>query len=484
MTITGTIPSAIANFLKTEDESLNGIEIKGNDIDVILTDNGTYTELYGVGMGNGSYEIIEIDDNLNLLPEYEKGDVVSNDVLKKMFSTVINSSLILSFNPLGKIKYGIIDKAVAVGKGVKKGVNKVKEAGKWVADIISPEDAQNWIRKQKGFERVKVGKVDRIGGLTGGYYAVLAGNPADKKFSVWKLYRNGNEYRTLKADFFGNSQDALEAYNKLTKKDVQDSSQKEEQTTDNERQGEEVNQTEEKNTLELGEDGWQYTDDGVAYKITESTKKKKKKSKYNGCNVSGYEDGTLISPMSVGDGGMAVASEFYSGGFRKDNAPKINYNGFVFYAQTRGYVSSVISGVKTNNPKYVNEIAEFLAPQLKQDCTLIPAPQHTGKAVYTLEICNRIKSLRTDLNIEIADVLSETPRESTLRDSKKTMSKKELNDLDLGINVMESEFSGNPKYFVDNTISTGKTFFSVQKLIPDIQPLAFSLGAVFLNSVK
>ncbi|MBR4396640.1 MAG: hypothetical protein IKS93_02170 [Methanobrevibacter sp.] len=305
MTITGTIPSAIANFLKTENESLNGIEIKGNDIDVILTDNGTYTELYGIGMGNGSYEIIEIDDNLNLLPEYEEGDVISNDVLKKMFSTVINSSLILSFNPLGKIKYGIIDKAVAVGKGVKKGVNKVKEAGKWVADIISPEDAQNWIRKQKGFERVKVGKVDRIGGLTGGYYAVLAGNPADKKFSVWKLYRNGNEYRTLKADFFGNSQDALEAYNKLTKKDVQDSSQEEqEQTTRDETNGEEVNQTEEKNTLELGEDGWQYTDDGVAYKITESIKKKKKKSKYNGCNVSGYEDGTLISPMSVGDGGM------------------------------------------------------------------------------------------------------------------------------------------------------------------------------------
>ena len=305
MTITGTIPSAIANFLKTENESLNGIEIKGNDIDVILTDNGTYTELYGIGMGNGSYEIIEIDDNLNLLPEYEEGDVISNDVLKKMFSTVINSSLILSFNPLGKIKYGIIDKAVAVGKGVKKGVNKVKEAGKWVADIISPEDAQNWIRKQKGFERVKVGKVDRIGGLTGGYYAVLAGNPADKKFSVWKLYRNGNEYRTLKADFFGNSQDALEAYNKLTKKDVQDSSQEEqEQTTRDETNGEEVNQTEEKNTLELGEDGWQYTDDGVAYKITESIKKKKKKSNYNGCNVSGYEDGTLISPMSVGDGGM------------------------------------------------------------------------------------------------------------------------------------------------------------------------------------
>lgn len=305
MTITGTIPSAIANFLKTEDESLNGIEIKGNDIDVILTDKGTYTELYGVGMGNGNYEIIEIDDNLNLLPEYEKGDVVSNDVLKKMFTTVINSSLILSFNPLGKIKYGIVDTGKAVARGVKKGVNKVKEAGKWVADIISPEDAQNWIRKQKGFERAKVGKVDRIGGLTGGYYAVLAGNPADKQFSVWKLYRNGNEYRTLKTDFFPNSQEALTAYNKLTKADVKDSNQEESEQTNNE--AEEVNQTEEKNTLELGEDGWQYTDDGVAYKISQSVdtesseiqKKKKKKSKYNGCNVSGCVEA---------DGSVALAS--------------------------------------------------------------------------------------------------------------------------------------------------------------------------------
>ncbi|MBR6401830.1 MAG: hypothetical protein IKS48_00435 [Eubacterium sp.] len=322
MTITGTIPSAIANFLKTEDESLNGIEIKGNDIDVILTDNGTYTELYGVGMGNGSYEIIEIDDNLNLLPEYEKGDVVSNDVLKKMFTTVINSSLILSFNPLGKIKYGIVDTGKAVARGVKKGVNKVKEAGKWVADIISPEDAQNWIRKQKGFERAKVGKVDRIGGLTGGYYAVLAGNPADKQFSVWKLYRNGNEYRTLKTDFFPNSQEALAAYNKLTKADVKDSNQEESEQTNNE--AEEVNQTEEKNTLELGEDGWQYTDDGVAYKISQSVdtesseiqKKEKKKSKYNGCNVSGCVEA---------DGSVALASFI-----RQSFDSEITLNGYDF----------------------------------------------------------------------------------------------------------------------------------------------------------
>ena len=307
MTITGTIPSAIAAFLKTEDESLSGIEIKGNDIDVILTDKGTYTELYAIGMGNGSYEIIEVDDNLNLIPEYSEGDVISNDVLKKLFSTVINSSLILSFNPLGKIKYGIVDKARATGKAAQKVGNKIKEAGKWVADIISPEDAQNWIRKQKGFGRAKVGKVQRIGGLTGGYYAVLAGNPADKKFSVWKLYRNGNEYRTLKTDFFDKGEDALAAYNKLAGIREEPEETKETEYTETE----EVNtqQNEESNVTDISvDDGWQDAGDGFKYKVTAGLKKKKKKSKYNGCNVTGYEDGTLISPMSVGDGGMAVAS--------------------------------------------------------------------------------------------------------------------------------------------------------------------------------
>ena len=300
MTITGTIPSAIANFLKTENESLNGIEIKGTDIDVILTDKGTYTELYAIGMGNGSYEIIEIEDNLNLLPEYEESDIISNDVLKKLFSTVINSSLILSFNPLGKIKYGVIDKARNVADKTKKGVNKVKEAGKWVADIIEPEDAQNWIRKQKGFERAKVGMVQRIGGVTGGYYAVLAGNPKDKKFSVWELYRNGNEYRTLKTDFFDNSQEALKAYNNLAGISDEEND-KSTVNTEKEYNGEEVEQN-------TDDEGWVDAGDGFSYKVTAGLKKKKKKSKYNSCDVTGYEDGTLISPMSVGDGGMAASS--------------------------------------------------------------------------------------------------------------------------------------------------------------------------------
>lgn len=288
MTITGTIPSAIAAFLNTENKSLDGLEIKANDVDVIFTEHGDFTELYAIGTGNGSYEIVEIEDNLNLLPEYEVGDIISNDVLKKLFSTVINSSLILSWNPLGKIKYGISDKAKNAAKGVKKGFNKIKEAGKFVADIVTIEDAQNWIRKQKGFEKAKVGKVQRLPGITGGYYAVLAGNPADKKYSVWKIYRNGNEYRTLARDFYEDPAEALTAYNTLAR------IKENEEPVENEEIHQEE-EPEESNVYEQDDNGeWQYTDDGVAYKISSSaveddktSTKKKKKSKYNGLNVTG-----------------------------------------------------------------------------------------------------------------------------------------------------------------------------------------------------
>ena len=152
--------------------------------------------------------------------------------------------------------------------------------------------------------------------------------------------------------------------------------------------------------------------------------------------------------------------------------------------QTRGYVLSVINGVKTNNQKYVDEIANFIAPQLKEDCILIPAPQHTGKAEYTLSICNKIKELRTDLNIEIDDILSQSPRENMLKDMKKFMSHEELMELDLGMNILDTNMIDKPKYLVDNTISTGKTFDSVKSLMPDIQPLAFSISLEFLKSHK
>ena len=208
MTITGTIPNVIASLLKKENQSLNGIEIKGNDIDVVLVDNGIYTELYAIGMGNGTFEIIELEDNLNLLPEYDVGDVVSNDVLRKLFYTVINSGLILSFNPLGRVKYGIRE----VGKNIADVGRKVAD---WATDKLYAEDAEKWIRgngpyrrtftdardgktrtkKDYNAGRVNVGKIESLGKM--GHYKVLSGNPATQDFQVWHLYKNGNKIRCL-----------------------------------------------------------------------------------------------------------------------------------------------------------------------------------------------------------------------------------------------------------------------------------------------
>jgi len=223
MTITGTIPNVIASLLKKENQSLNGIEIKGNDIDVVLVDDGIYTELYAIGMGNGTFEIIELEDNLNLLPEYDVGDVVSNDVLRKLFYTVINSSLILSFNPLGRVKYGIRE----VGKNIADVGRKVAD---WATDKLYAEDAEKWIRgngpyrrtftdardgktrtkKDYNAGRINVGKIESLGKM--GHYKVLSGNPATQDFQVWHLYKNGNKIHCIDVKTGLKAQEALWVY--------------------------------------------------------------------------------------------------------------------------------------------------------------------------------------------------------------------------------------------------------------------------------
>lgn len=428
MTITGTIPSTITNFLKVNNESLNGIEIKGNDIDVIFTDNGTYTELYAIGMGNGTYEIIEIEDNLNLLPEYEESDVISNDVLKKLFSTVINSSLILSFNPLGRVKYGIRE----VGKKVGDVGRKVVD---WAADRLYAEDAEKFIRangpyrrtftdsrdgvtrtkKDYNAGRVNVGKIESLGKM--GHYKVLSGNPATGDFQVWHLYKNGNKIRCVDLKTGLQAQEAQWVYDnnipkswteadwnpsgdvpeKASKIEIgqgdvpeektdnqTEQSQETEQTEDNVVETEETTEQTEDNVIDdMDPDSWMENPDdwedvpdesvdivkedsdnvieeepkkkkkkSVAASFDKSSEednvveidsKKKKKSKYNGCNVTGYQNGDLISPMSVGDGGMAIGSSLL-----------IINNLIGFLKETKNYRTSV-----KRKQKIVDDLSEL-----------------------------------------------------------------------------------------------------------------------------
>lgn len=207
MKITGKIPSILKDKLDSIGiETSNTVET-GNDLDLTFGD----TYLYGIYVGDGKWVVDELDDSSNLFPQIEEGDTVSLDFISKLFMQNINSSLIVSFNPLGKVKYGLQD----VGKAVGRAAGKVgKAVVDWGADRIDADQAENFIRKKGQFrykavdprdgktkeykldsKDINVGKVEKLDKM--GHYKVLTGNPDTQDFQVWHLYRNGNKIRCL-----------------------------------------------------------------------------------------------------------------------------------------------------------------------------------------------------------------------------------------------------------------------------------------------
>ena len=223
--ITGNLPKAIVDKLYNLHIMTDGIKTGGSDIDVTVSKNGTDTHLYAIFIGNGKWEIDEIEDNANLFPQIDKADVITVDFITKLFTNAVTSSLILSFNPLGRVKYGIKDK-----------IDKVKDAAakvkNWMTDDLSPDDAQAFIRqkgtvpykqidKRDGKMRkrnfasgdVNVGKMEKMEGYKdGGHYKVLTGSPKSGDFQVWELYRNGNQTRVLDLKAGLQPQEALYVY--------------------------------------------------------------------------------------------------------------------------------------------------------------------------------------------------------------------------------------------------------------------------------
>lgn len=174
----------------------------------------------------------------------------------------------------------------------------------------------------------------------------------------------------------------------------------------------------------------------------------------------------------------------------KTKSKKTTYgNGKEAYIYTHGYVSNVCHGVKEHNEDCIFEMAEFLALQIDEDCILVPAPQHTGKAEYTLEICEIIKEV-SDYDILILDVLNCSPRD-TLYNIKKQFqagtgrkfTPEELAKISSGLFLKEDlKDIDLPIYFVDNVISTGTTLRDAQKLIPNIEPLVFAISRAYVRS--
>jgi hypothetical protein len=160
--------------------------------------------------------------------------------------------------------------------------------------------------------------------------------------------------------------------------------------------------------------------------------------------------------------------------YTKENAPRVSLDGKLVYVYSAGYVYDVAMGVKHHDPEAIKEMATELSNMIDEDCFLVPAPQHTGKAEYTLEICKIIERINPH-NITILDVLSCEPRD-TLYDMKKKV-KKITKDTKFSSGIMLKEALADiegPIYFVDNIIATGTTLRDAQQLIPNIRPLVFA----------
>jgi hypothetical protein len=140
-------------------------------------------------------------------------------------------------------------------------------------------------------------------------------------------------------------------------------------------------------------------------------------------------------------------------------------------------------------------MADFLAKQIKEPTVLLPAPQHTGEAEYTLEIAEMIQKKLGPNMVSVCNALVCDPHE-TMYDQKRSLvagsanplSAEQISSLDAG-NMRWREHAAQifGKYIhwkhclLDNVISTGRTFEEARKLVPDIEPLVFAASPLYLK---
>ena len=342
--VTGKLPKSIIDNLEKLDVIVDDVQIAGDDIDITLTKDNLKTYLYGVYIGDNKWNVEEIDDNANLFPEVEEGDVVSADLITKLFTNIITSSLILSFNPLGKIKYGIKDVAGKVA-------DVAKSVGRWATDTMTAQEAEDFLRTKGPFKYsyvdprdnrkttakfnasgINLGKLEYLGKM--GHFKALTGNPGTQDFQVWHLYKNGNKLRVLDLKPGLEEKEAVWVYDNnipqtwteadwnpdvqeesnVTENQTEESNVTEGQTEEN--QTEESNVTEGKNASENANEDfedddeiWETQLENIQSSVeTNVIEGKQKKSKYNGCNVTGCEDGTF-GPMVASNLISTIGSE-------------------------------------------------------------------------------------------------------------------------------------------------------------------------------
>lgn len=139
--------------------------------------------------------------------------------------------------------------------------------------------------------------------------------------------------------------------------------------------------------------------------------------------------------------------------------------------------------VKNSDATAIAIAALLLSQILTPNSILIPIPQSSGKADYTLKIANSIKGIRQDC--EVVDILSGTPRKK-LYEIKKT--KTSLKGVRTGLKVKETTdcketLQSNTNIFLlDNVLNTGFTFNRARKALRKYVKIEPSLLAISATS--
>lgn len=145
----------------------------------------------------------------------------------------------------------------------------------------------------------------------------------------------------------------------------------------------------------------------------------------------------------------------------------------IFNDYYRGFcIRDICHAVKSTDENIKKEAVTLMADwyvntrEIGSDCVLVPVPQHTGRAEYTLEIC---KSVSEKCGCKISDVLYSVPHKSVYA-QKASGNKRLYTGLYRKGNVQD----GKRIYLIDNVISTGTTIRDCLTLIPDAVPFAYA----------
>ena len=130
-------------------------------------------------------------------------------------------------------------------------------------------------------------------------------------------------------------------------------------------------------------------------------------------------------------------------------------NGMTPFISVGGYggkLRDLARKVKNGNEAAIEEVADIMAPIIPKNAVLIPAPSHTGRATYMLDIANAIAK-RT--GSDVADILV-GPERARQYDQKKETGKP-IASKDLGVTVNGEIPEGKVPVVLDNVVATGNT---------------------------